>query len=244
METTTTKPYTKSELMNPDVILHRHFLETLEDEARKAAVFDHPFLIRLSKGVYSDKGVRYAFIQFSHHVRVFTSCLAHILGMAPDIRDRLVLFDNLNEEMGRGNLVGTHYMLYLKMLSSMGVSMEEIERSDCLTSIELLNDALLSAVRKSFIGGLAWLGIGGELTIPNNFPYLSQGARRTFPQLDPGFFERHGQPDQGHNDDSNLLLAMQIKDQRDRDTVRSEVQKSLFLRGAVWDELADAAVRM
>ncbi|MBA2482440.1 MAG: iron-containing redox enzyme family protein [Planctomycetes bacterium] len=236
-------PYNRAELRDPDVILNQHFLRTLEEEVRRLSVFDHPFLIRLSKGVYAERGVRIAFIQFSKHIKVFTSCLGHLLGMAPDIRDRVVLFDNLNEEMGKGALLGTHYMLYLKFLASMGISMEEIDRTETLTSIELLNDGLLQAVKRSFIGGLAWLGIGGELTIPNNFPYLSQGARIAFANLDMTFFERHGQLDQGHNDDSNLLLAMKIKTQADRELVRSEVHKSLYLRGAVWDDLGAFAVR-
>ena len=244
MSISATQIYNRSELTNADTILNQHFLKTLEDEARRHEVFDHPFLIRLSKGVFSEKGVRFAFIQFSKHVRIFTSCLSHLIGMAPDIRDRVVLFDNLNEELGRGQLSHTHYMLYLKMMASMGISNEEIERTPMLTSMELLNDGLRQAVQRSFVSGLSWLGIGGELTIPNNFPYLAQGLRRTFAQLDMGFFEHHGEVDQGHSDDSNLLLAMQIKEHGDRTVIRSEVLKSLFLRAAVWKEIDDHAARM
>src|SRR4051812_40381736 len=57
-------PYNKAELRNPDVVLNMHYLSLLEDEARRMAVFDHPFLIRLSKGVYTEKALRFAFIQF------------------------------------------------------------------------------------------------------------------------------------------------------------------------------------
>jgi pyrroloquinoline quinone (PQQ) biosynthesis protein C len=230
--------------MNPDVILNRHFLDLLEEDLRKSPVFDHPFLIRLSRGVYSERAARHAFIQFSKHVRIFTGCLGRLIGIAPDIRDRLVLFDNLQEELGKGSLLGAHYTLYLKMLASMGISAEEIERSEPITALELLNDALITATSKSFVAGLAWLGLGGELTIPNNFPYLAQGARRTFAAVDTGFFERHGQVDQGHSDDSNLLLAMHLKTQAERDAVRSEAAKSLYLRAAVWDELAAISARL
>jgi pyrroloquinoline quinone (PQQ) biosynthesis protein C len=237
-------PYNKSELSNPDVILSRHFLELLQDEVRKHPVFDHHFLIKLSKGVYSEKAVRFAFIQFSKHVKIFTSCLGHMIGMAPNIRDRLVLFDNLQEEMGKGSLLGTHYMLYMRMLNSMGISSEEIDRAEAMVSLQVLNDGLEQATKRSFVAGLTWLGIGGELTIPNNFPYLAQGAKRTFAAIDTAFFERHGERDEGHNDDSNLLLAMHVKSQEDREMVRSEANKSLFLRAAVWDELSDHAQRL
>lgn len=244
MEAIKRLPFNKSEMTNPDVVLTRHYLDMLEEELRKAPVFDHPFLIKFSKGVYSEKAVRFAFIQFSKHVAIFTACLGNLMGSAPTIRDRMVLFDNMQEEMGHGSLLGTHYMLYVRMLSSMGISGEEIDRAETLTSMSLLNDCLMSAVNKSFVHGLAWLGLGGEVTIPNNFPYLAQGAKRTFAAIDTGFFERHGKADDQHKDDSNLLLAMRLKTAEDRDLVRLEANKSLFLRAAVWDEIGAHAARL
>jgi pyrroloquinoline quinone (PQQ) biosynthesis protein C len=237
-------PYTKAELTNPEVILSRHFLEMFEEEVLLHEVFDHPFLIKLSKGVYSEKAVRFAFIQFSKHVKVFTSALGHLMGNAPNIKDRMVLFDNMSEEMGMGRLLGSHYMLYIRMLASMGISQEEIDRADSIVSMQLLNDGLEQAVKRSFITGLAWLGLGGELTIPNNFPYLAQGAKKTFAEIDTEFFSRHGARDEDHKCDSNLLLAMNIRDQSDRELVKAEVNKALFLRAAVWYEIGQHAAKI
>lgn len=242
--TTTATAYDKDDLSTPEVALNLVFLRSLEQEVRKLAVFDHPFLVRYSKGVYSGKGMRWALIQFGKHVRLFTSCLAHLLGTAPDIRDRIVLFDNLNEELGRGELKQTHFMLYQRMLFSLGVTRDEFERTETFTAMALLNDGLLHAVRHTFVDGLAWLGLGGEITIPNNFPYLAQGTRQAFPAGELGFFERHGDVDQHHSDDSNILLALHLHSDADRERVRSEVLKSLYLRGAVWDEIADRASRL
>lgn len=242
--TTASKAFSKHDLTKPEVILNLHFLRMLEEEVRKHECFDHPFLVRFSKGAYSEKAMKFALIQFSKHIRLFTSCLAHILGMAPDIRARVVLFDNLNEELGKGELGGTHYMLYLRMLYSLEISQEEIDRTPPIVSMDLLNDGLLTAVKRSFPAGLAWLGLGGELPIPNNFPYLAQGIRKSFPAPDMRFFERHGSPDEAHNDDSNVLLAMQLNNDADREAVRAEVAKSLFLRAAVWSEMETHTARM
>jgi pyrroloquinoline quinone (PQQ) biosynthesis protein C len=238
------KAYSKHDLSKPEVILNLHFLRMMEEDLRKHECFDHPFLVRFSKGAYSERGMKFALIQFSKHIRLFTSCLAHLLGMAPDIRGRIVLFDNLNEELGKGELGGTHYMLYLRMLYSLEISQEEIDRTPTMVSMDLLNDGLNQAVKRSFTAGLAWLGLGGELPIPNNFPYLAQGVRKSFAAPDMRFFERHGGPDQAHNDDSNMLLAMQLNNDADRNQVRSEVAKSLFLRAAVWSELGEQTARM
>ncbi len=233
------RAYSKHELSRPEVALNLHYLRMLEEELRVHDIFDHPFLVRFSKGAYGDKAMRFALIQFSKHIRVFTSCLSHLLGMAPDIRDRIVLYDNLREEMGNGNLSGTHYMLYLRMLSSLGISKEEAENTPALVSFDLLNDGLINAVKSSFVNGLAWLGLGGELPIPNNFPYLAHGVKRCYPSVDTGFFEHHGAPDQAHNDDSNTLLALHLTDDASRENVKREVRKSLYLRAAAWSEIGE-----
>ncbi len=231
-------PFNKEEMTAPKVILNRSRLESLQESVMKEPVFDHPFLIKLSKGAYSERAVKYAFIQFSKHVEIFTNCLSALMATSPTIRDRMVLMDNLQEEMGAGQLLGAHYMLYLQMLHSMGISNEEIDRTPALIALQVLNDALGQAVRKSFICGLSWLGIGGELTIPNNFPYLAKAAKSTFAAIDTGFFERHGARDDGHNCDTHLLLAMHIDTDEDFRHVENEVRKSLWLRAAVWEELA------
>ncbi len=232
-------PFNKEEMTSPKVIMNRARLESLQESVMKLPVFDHPFLIKLSKGAYSERAVKYAFIQFSKHVEIFTNCLSALMATSPTIRDRMVLMDNLQEEMGAGQLLGAHNMLYLQMLHSMGISNEEIDRTPAMISLQVLNDALDRAVRKSFICGLSWLGIGGELTIPNNFPYLAKAAKSTFAAIDTGFFERHGVRDDGHNCDTHLLLAMHINSEDDFRFVGNEVRKSLWLRAAVWEELAD-----
>ena len=58
------------------------------------------------------------------------------------------------------------------------------------------------------------------------------------------FFEHHGEPDEGHHNDSNMLLAMQITNDADRELVRAEVAKSLFLRAAVWTEMGEKTARL
>ena len=166
------------------------------------------------------------------------------MATSPTIKDRIVLMDNLQEEMGAGQLLGAHFMLYRSMLHSMGISDEEIDRTAPIISLQVLNDALDLAVRRNFICGLAWLGIGGELTIPNNFPYLAKAAKNTFAAINTGFFERHGVRDDGHNCDTHLLLSMHIKNDDDFRFVQNEVQKSLWLRGAVWDEIAERVKTM
>lgn len=235
-------PYSIEQIEKPDVQRNLEFINSLEISVQNMGVFNHPLLLEMANGKYEDKFVLYVLSQFSKHIRVFTAELSHLLGIAPDIRSRFMLFDNLYEEMGRGKLENCHYNLYMKMLNSLGVSDLYIKKLPALYSIELLNDGLSKVISSGdFASSLAWLGLGGELTIPNNFPLLEKSLK-TFQANNSdafSFFERHGDRDQMHSDDANLLLAMHISE-ADYQRIELEVGKSLKAREYVWDELLNS----
>jgi pyrroloquinoline quinone (PQQ) biosynthesis protein C len=232
-------PYTQGELNTDLVRDNLSFLTDLESRIRSQGIFDHPLLQNLAEGNYKADGLKLVMAQFSKHVGVFTAALSALLGNTPDIKSRFVLFDNLYEEMGRGTYEQSHFRLYISMLESMGIKESELKNYPPLCSIEILNDTLMYTVtQKPFIVGLAWLGLGGEVTIPNNFPFLVQAIKSCFPAdtIDWQFFDRHGGRDQMHNDDANILLALYMQEE-DRPLIELEVMKSLSARKAVWDEL-------
>ncbi len=232
-------PFTREELNSIRFRENLLFLNDLEKRVQSHGVFDHPLLIHMAEGRYSQDFIKFFLCQFSRHVRVFTAALSALLGKAPDFKSRFVLFDNLYEEMGRGDYHKGHFMLYLNMLDSMGVSEQELQTLPPLCSITLLNDGLFYAVtQKPFNVGLAWLGLGGELTIPNNFPYMVEALKKLYSasNVDWGFFDRHGKRDQMHSDDANTILALYMTEE-DRETIEAEVWKSLAARKAVWDEM-------
>lgn len=237
-------PYSKAELNAPHVQRNLAFLQELEQRSKKHAVFDHPLLLSMANGRLPPEFIKYFHAQFSKHIRVFTAALATLLGSTPDIRSRFVLFDNLYEEMGRGDYEQCHFHLYLSMMESLGVSTSDLDALPPLYSVELLNDELFQAVsRKSFVTGLAWLGLGGELTIPNNFPYMVRSIQNACPskEIDWRFFDRHGGRDQMHSDDANLVLALYLKEE-EWSMLEIEVMKSLSARKNVWDELENMAM--
>ena len=237
-------PYTQEELNSDLVRDNLIFLNELESRIHSQGVFDHPLLQNLAEGNYKPEGLKMILEQFSKHIRVFTAALSALLGNTPDIKSRFVLFDNLYEEMGRGTYEQSHFRLYISMLESLGIKESRLKELSSLYSVEILNDSLMHAVtQKPFIVGLAWLGLGGEVTIPNNFPYLVQALKTCFPSepIDWQFFDRHGGRDQMHNDDANIILALYMQ-AKDRPLIELEVMKSLTARKAVWDELEACAI--
>lgn len=232
-------PYSERELQSPIVLDNLEFLKSLETRVKNHGVFDHPFLKKLSEQHYSGEAVLFILIQIAKMVKPFTAALATLMGRAPDIESRFVLFDNMFEEIGRGDVRQAHPVLYQKMLSSLGVPPALVEMQETITSIRILNDALCAAVSsKSFAVGCAWLGYGGEITIPNNFPYLIKATRTAFSgsAVNMEFWERHGVRDQGHSDDATMLLALNMTEE-DYPDIEKAVFESLAIRKMIWDEL-------
>lgn len=231
-------PYTKEELSTPNYLANQKFLSELEQQVLQHAVFDHPFLVKLAKGSYTKEGVVFMLKQFGKIVMPFTGAICKLMGNAPDIKSRFMLMDNLYEEMGGEDINQCHPMLYLKMLDSIGISKHELETTQTISSIRILNDTIYDAVaNKSFAIGCSWLGYGGELTIPNNFPYLVQGVKTTFDNtIDMDFWGRHGERDQEHSDDATTVLCVNThKDEHDE--ISQSVKDSLNIRAIIWDEL-------
>ena len=231
-------PYSDAELNSLSYKNNHIFLEKLEEEILGHEVFNHPFLKKFSTGSYNEDGVVFVLKQFGKIVMPFTSAICKLMGNAPDIKSRFMLMDNLYEEMGGDNLTQCHPMLYLKMLDSIGIPQSNLDETPTISSIRILNNTIDDAVgNKSFSIGCAWLGYGGELTIPNNFPYLVKGVKNTFgSSIDMDFWGRHGERDQEHSDDATTVLCINTEHTQHNE-IREAVRDSLNIRASIWSEL-------
>ena len=233
-----TTPYSEGELNSTTYKNNYMFLEELEKKMLTHEVFDHTFLKKLASNVYTQDGVVFVLKQFGKIVMPFTAAICKLMGNAPDIKSRFMLMDNLYEEMGGNNLNGCHPMLYLAMLDSMGISQRGLDKTETISSIRILNNTIFDAVaNKSFAVGCSWLGYGGELTIPNNFPYLVQGTKEAFKDdIDMEFWGRHGERDQEHSDDATTVLCMNTTEHEHKE-IEAAVNDSLNIRAMIWSEL-------
>jgi len=233
-----TTPYTEMELTSSNYKNNYQFLEELEKQMLNHAVFDHSFLKKLADDAYTQDGVIFMLKQFGKIVMPFTAAICKLMGNAPDIKSRFMLMDNLYEEMGGNNLNSCHPVLYLSMLDSMGISQTGLDKMDTISSIRILNNTIFDAVaNKSFAIGCSWLGYGGELTIPNNFPYLVKATKEAFDDdINMDFWGRHGERDQEHSDDATTVLCMNT-DETQYKEIEEAIRDSLNLRALIWDEL-------
>jgi len=233
-----TTPYNTEELCDSKFRNNKIFLEKLETRMLNHNVFDHTFLKKFSSNTYTQEGIEFVLKQFSKIVMPFTAAICKLMGNAPDIKSRYMLMDNLYEEMGHNNLNACHPVLYLLMLETIGISQAELDQTTTIFSIRILNNSIFDSVaNKNFAIGCSWLGFGGELTIPNNFPYLVKGIKNMFGNnIDMEFWERHGDRDQEHSDDATTVLCMNC-DETLHDEIEEAVRDSLNMRSIIWDEL-------
>jgi ribosomal protein S21 len=235
-----TIPYTAEELESENYKKNYDFLKKLEKETLSHEIFDHPFLIKFASGAYSQEGVSFVLTQFGKIVIPFTAAICKLMGNSPDLKSRFILMDNLYEELGNMKYTQCHPTLYSNLLSSIGIDQKKFEEIDTISSIRILNNTILDAVEnKSFGVGCAFLGYGGELTIPNNFPYLVKGIEQaSFKDINMVYWDRHGERDKEHSDDATIVLCMNIIPS-EYQNIKESVMDSLALRSMVWSELEE-----
>jgi len=233
-------PYTKRELESHAYKQNHDFLQELEKEILNHDLFNHSFLIKLSGGAYTQEGVRFVLTQFGKIVIPFTSAICKLMGNSPDLKSRFMLMDNLYEELGNMKYTECHPSLYSQMLQSIDINQDIFENIETISSIRILNNTILNVVEnKSFAIGCAWLGYGGELTIPNNFPYLVKGIEQaSFGNIDMTYWNRHGERDQEHSDDATIVLCMNTNPS-EYQMIKEAIIDSLTLRSMVWSELEE-----
>jgi len=233
-------PYKQEELESDNYQRNYHFLKELEREVLSYEVFNHSFLQKLASGAYSQEGVRFVLTQFGKIVIPFTAAICKLMGNSPELKSRFILMDNLYEELGNMKYSQCHPSLYSEMLHSIGIDQKVFEETATISSIRILNNTILDAVEnKSFAIGCAWLGYGGELTIPNNFPYLVRGIEQaSFENIDMGYWDRHGNRDQEHSDDATMVLCMNTTFEEYQD-IKEAVIDSLTLRARIWSDLEE-----
>ena len=235
-----TMPYTTEELESENYKKNYDFLKKLEKEILSHEIFDHLFLKKLASRAYSQEGVSFVLSQFGKIVIPFTAAICKLMGNSPDLKSRFILMDNLYEELGNMKYTQCHPTLYSDVLSSIGINQRKFEEIDTISSIRILNNTILDAVEnKSFGIGCAFLGYGGELTIPNNFPYLVKGIEdASFKDINMTYWDRHGERDKEHSDDATVILCMNVMPSEYQD-IKEAVIDSLTLRSMVWSELEE-----
>ncbi len=100
-------PYSDRDLQSPLNQDNLEYLRFLELRVKNHELFDHLFLNHLATGKYKPESVLFILVQIGNMVMPFAGILATLVGQAPDIESRFVLFDSMYEKIGRGDIKQT-----------------------------------------------------------------------------------------------------------------------------------------
>ncbi|TDR73334.1 acyl-CoA synthetase (AMP-forming)/AMP-acid ligase II [Paludibacterium purpuratum] len=189
--------------------------KTLEAEKAKliAKLQSHPFLTRCRAGQASLDELKYFLVQQGHYSGYFTRYLCAMMANLPSNVEVFELAENLFEELGfAGSDETPHYLLYRKMLTDFGLSLESPAPNPATLG---LIDAMFAHCRDPQPSvGLAALCLGAEALVPAMYADIIAGFEAHGVEAETiRFFHLHVQCDDGHAETiENILVEMVEKD--------------------------------
>jgi pyrroloquinoline quinone (PQQ) biosynthesis protein C len=169
------------------------------------------FLARCRKGSASRRELETFLVQHYFYARHFTRYLCALLVNLESDNDRLVLTENLFEEMGLGTL-GTqpHSKIYRDMLTAFGL---EPDRERPLNATkELISGMLRFCSSGDAMMGLAALCLGAEAIVPHVYRQILHGLLAGgFPLEKLEFFPLHIDGDDEHAQTMMRIIERELE---------------------------------
>jgi pyrroloquinoline-quinone synthase len=161
----------------------------------------HPFLARCMEGQLALHDVRALASQMYRFTREFSPLLARILAACPDEEVRVVIGENLFEELGEGNRHKTHVELFRHFTRALGLDDATLEGIPAEPETRRLVEVYLSlSDRYGYLPALAAVCFASEGIVSTLYAKLQNGIENAI-SLTPDdliFFDLHIKTDTGH----------------------------------------------
>jgi pyrroloquinoline-quinone synthase len=165
------------------------------------ALWTHPFLARCMAGDLTIYDVRALASQMYKFTREFSPLLAKILAACPDEEVRVVIGENLFEELGEGDPHKTHVELFRHFTRAIGLDDPALEAIPAEPETRRLIDVYLSlSERYGYVPALAAVCFASEGIVSTLYARLQSGIQNAV-VLTPDdliFFDLHIKTDTGH----------------------------------------------
>lgn len=229
------------------------FIEALKYEVHQHPALQHSFLIKLSRGEFSNtKAVLRDYAhQYSFYSAWFTRYLSSVISNLDSEKHTSMLLHNMDEEKGiRGSSnmeEWPHVKLFDVFKSHVGADAEYCRNTPACTTVLLWRDLFLQKCNSKIEGvGIAAIGLATEYIISRIYPYIIEGIE-SHTDLGPEasmFFRLHVDCDDDHAAEVELIAREIAEDISTREAIRFGVFSSLNLRKAFWDTQLVRAERL
>jgi len=170
--------------------------------------------------------------------REFSRFLGATLAACSVESARVVIAENLWEEMGEGKADMTHPALFRRFTRALGLSDQMLEATPpTLQTRELVDVYLSLPERYGYLGALAGLCFGSEGLVSILYSQILGALERStdLPASALLFFKVHIECDDGHADALEQILATQLKSPAEMAVAEDAVVACLNARAAFFD---------
>jgi pyrroloquinoline-quinone synthase len=164
-------------------------------------LWNHAFLAKCAAGEMTLSDVRALASQMYKFTRQFSPLLAKILAVCPDEEVRVVIGENLYEELGDGDVSRTHVELFRRFTRALGFTDAALEAIPAEPETQRLVDLYLALPERwGYLPALAAVCFASEGIVAKLYTQLQSGIETALP-LTPDdliFFDLHINTDNGH----------------------------------------------
>lgn len=214
----------------------------------KAHVFwAHPFLARCTAGELTLPDVRALASQMYRFTREFSPMLAKILAVCPDEEVRVVIGENLFEELGEGDPRRTHVELFRHFTRALGLDDRTVDAMPTEPETRHLIEVYMSLPeRHGYLPALAAVCFASEGIVSTLYARLQSGIEHAI-VLTPDdviFFDLHIKTDHGHAAALVEVLEPRLADGAELVTAVAAVLEAMDARRGFFDGVVRLAARL
>lgn len=206
----------------------------------------HPFVERCRSGALTPAQVRMLGGQMYQFCREFTRFLATALAACPCEEARMVIAENLWEELGEGDPERAHPALFRRFTRALGMSDVQLAAVPAEPETQALIDSYLGlSSRYGVLGILGALCYASEGIVGALYAQIERGLLGAIPFSRDAlvFFEVHVQVDDGHADKLESVLLPLLKTPQDILLTEQAIRAALDARCRFFDGVLRAAER-
>ncbi|HEX2572777.1 MAG TPA: iron-containing redox enzyme family protein [Polyangia bacterium] len=219
------------------------WLEGFAELARGHKLWRHPFIDRCRGGTLSLEQVRLLAVQMYKFSYEFNAILARAIAACDDESARIIVAENLWEELGSGDLGSTHPALFRRFTRALGISDVALAAVPALPETRaLIHTYLTLPDSHGFLAAVAAVCFASEGIVAMLYRQIEQGIRGTVAIADEdlAFFHVHIQVDDSHAANLVELLGPRLSTAEDALLARSAIRLALDARCTFFDGILRA----
>lgn len=206
----------------------------------------HPFVERCRTGALTSAQVRALGGQMYQFCREFTRFLAKALAACPNEEARMVIAENLWDELGEGDPQRAHAALFRRFTRALGISDAQLAATPAEPETSALIDTYLGlSDRYGVLGILGALCYASEGIVAALYSQIQAGllSAFAFEKDDLSFFDVHIHVDGGHADKLESIVLPQLGSPHELELVESAIRAALDARRCFFDGVLRCAQR-